>query len=129
MSMQQTENKHEEQLKAERQVLVELYQSCKGDEWKQRQGWVSNARIAKGEWIGVHATNCKVVSMKLVQNVLDGRLPGTLGQLHHLQVLHLQVFYASQSVSQSVSWSVSELLCSRFYTSSCASTQFWCCLK
>jgi hypothetical protein len=84
------DGKHEEQLKAERQVLVELYRGAQGDQWKHKGGWVSNARIARGEWYGVHATNCKVVTMKLPRNRLQGKLPGTIGQLHHLQVLHLQ---------------------------------------
>ena len=70
---------------AEKQALIDLYQSTQGDLWNT--SW--NLDAAPTTWEGVIIKNDRVVSLKLVNNNLVGQLPESLGNLSALTVLNL----------------------------------------
>ncbi len=69
-------------------ALRALYEAIDGDDWRNNDGWLSDAPI--GEWHGVTADdNGRVVSLKLIDNRLRGVLPPELGNLSNLKTLNL----------------------------------------
>lgn len=55
----------------DRKALVALYNATGGAEWKQSQGWSSNAALS--QWYGVEVnTEGRVVSLSLGRNNLRG---------------------------------------------------------
>ena len=74
--------------KADRAVLVKLYNSTNGDEWINDESWLSDNPIPA--WHGVEAdANGKVTALDLRQNNLRGNLIPEIGQLTDLTALNL----------------------------------------
>lgn len=77
----------------ERQALIALYQATDGDQWKNHEGWLGPAGT-ECEWYGILCDNytyefTTVKSLDLTENNLNGRLPGAVAQLTHLEDLFL----------------------------------------
>lgn len=71
--------------KKEREVLLELYHSTAGTEW--RIVWELSEPVSR--WHGVGIENGRVVSLELSDNNLNGTLPDAIGELKYLRKLDL----------------------------------------
>ena len=72
------------------EVLEALYHATGGPDWKNRTNWLSELPLS--EWHGVTTDGRgQVTALSLFGNGLSGTLPPALGQLTHLQTLHLQI--------------------------------------
>jgi Leucine-rich repeat (LRR) protein len=69
-------------LAAERQVLIDLYNSTGGPGWARRDGWLGSAGT-ECAWYGVtcDAARTHVTELNLLGNLLTGVLPSNLNQL------------------------------------------------
>lgn len=91
---------------AERAVLLELYRSTNGEDWKHREGWGGPAGT-ECEWYGVICDNSddgqlRVSGLYLGDNRLSGILPARLGELAGLSELLLYGNRLSGAVPASV---------------------------
>ena len=73
---------------SDRDVLVALYEATDGANWTNNTHWLSDVPL--NEWYGVTTDDGRVVSLDLRENWLWGALPPSLGDLTHLQRLHLE---------------------------------------
>jgi len=71
--------------KGERDVLLDLFHSTDGSQW--RTVWELSAPVST--WHGVGLQNGRVVSLELPDNSLTGTLPESLGGLRYLRKLDL----------------------------------------
>ena len=71
----------------DRAVLVALYNSTDGANWKNKDNWLSDRPI--DEWFGVATINNRVTQLFLRDNGLMGNIPSALGRLAHLGRLEL----------------------------------------
>ena len=72
----------------EKEILVELYNTCGGDQWQDKDGWCSNLPLNK--WSGVKTDeNGWVIILQLWGNNLIGNLPECIGRLIKLKELSL----------------------------------------
>lgn len=72
----------------ERQVLIELYQSTSGVNWRNNKNWLSSSHI--DEWFGVYTDHDERVSaLYLPMNNLVGILPDCIKKLSRLRDLIL----------------------------------------
>ncbi|QNJ98995.1 leucine-rich repeat domain-containing protein [Constantimarinum furrinae] len=69
----------------EKQALLDLYVDTQGDQWINT--WDLNEAVA--DWHGVTVENDHVVSISLLFNNLNGKLPASLGNLSKLRILEL----------------------------------------
>lgn len=76
---------HAEVPRKEKAVLLELYHSTAGSQW--RVTWDLSAPVST--WYGVGLQNGRVVSLELPDNDLTGTLPESLNGLRHLWKLDL----------------------------------------
>ena len=70
---------------SEKQALQDLYSSTNGDQWNN--SWDLSQPVDK--WSGLTIKNDKVTSISLMFNNMEGKLPSSLNQLKHLEVLEL----------------------------------------
>ncbi len=70
---------------SEKQALQDLYTSTNGDQWNN--SWDLNQPV--DQWNGLTIKNDKVISISLMFNNMEGKLPGSLNQLKYLEVLEL----------------------------------------
>jgi len=63
------------------EVLVTLYNTTDGDNWKDNTGW--NVTNTPCDWYGVECAG-HVFTLKLSSNQLSGSIPPELGQLSRL---------------------------------------------
>ncbi len=69
-------------------VLTGLYRTTSGENWRRSSGW--GAGVVLETWHGVRADSLgRAVALDLTDNRLEGRLPGSLGQLTRLTELRL----------------------------------------
>jgi len=68
-------------------TLVDLYQSTKGTKWLKHSNWLTTAPV--GIWYGITVNNNRVTSIDLSQNILNGKIPSSLGNLTELTSLIL----------------------------------------
>ena len=75
---------------AERQALIDLYNSTNGASWTTKTNWLGAAGT-ENTWFGVttDAGNTTVLALQLTDNNLVGTLPTSLGNLGNLQHLWL----------------------------------------
>lgn len=77
---------------AEKQALLDLYNSTNGVNWKNtlanNQPW--RADIPVCDWFGVTVVDGKVIRLKMVDNGLEGSIPNSIGNLIYLKELHLR---------------------------------------
>ena len=73
----------------EREALVALYEATSGEDWDDKEGWLSDGSL--GDWYGVE-TNADghVVVLNLRFNGLSGTLPPEIGDLTELRELYLE---------------------------------------
>ena len=72
----------------DRAVLVALYHSTRGANWRNNRNWLSDRPI--GEWYGVTTdSNGRVTNLYLYLNGLTGEIPPELGGLSNLRALLL----------------------------------------
>ena len=72
----------------DRDALVALYEATDGDNWVNRENWLSDAPIS--EWHGVTIDDeGRVSELLLYENRLRGHIPPELGNLSNLTVLSL----------------------------------------
>ena len=75
-------------LDPDRDALVALYHATNGADWIDNTNWLSEMPL--NTWHGVNTdTNARVTHLRLGSNNLNGTLPGELGQLTFLRILHL----------------------------------------
>ena len=73
---------------ADRAVLVKLFDSTDGPNWRWSYGWLSD--LPMGEWHGVDTDDeGRVIQLDLRENGLSGQIPIELGDLSNLYWLHL----------------------------------------
>lgn len=95
-------------METDRDALVALYDSADGDNWQQKDNWLSNLPLE--EWHGVNTDDSGRVSfIDLSSNELSGELPPELGNLAKLGTLHLQGNqFRGQLPPSGETWSASE---------------------
>jgi Leucine-rich repeat (LRR) protein len=78
--------------KAEREVLIALYISTDGENWRDNTGWLGAAGT-ECDWYGVtcDAEQRYVEILDLNINYLTGSIPAEIGNLRHLQRLSLDI--------------------------------------
>ena len=76
-----------EQAKADdRAVLVELYNSLGGEDWRYQRDWLSNKPLE--EWYGIDTGDeGRVIYVYLAGNGMKGSIPASLGNLSNLEYL------------------------------------------
>ncbi|WP_106794878.1 immunoglobulin domain-containing protein, partial [Aquimarina sp. Aq78] len=79
---------------AERQALVDLYNSTDGANWTNTTGnnkpWLINDPTSKVcDWYGITVANGEVRGLSLPENNLTGTLPNSLGSLLELRTIYL----------------------------------------
>eukprot|EP00752_Nemacystus_decipiens_P017789 g15949.t1 len=72
----------------DREVLVALYNSTDGLNWKHSAGWGTNADLSDWHGVEVNGEN-RVVGLRLYSNNLQGSIPPQLGNLGDLKILDL----------------------------------------
>ncbi len=73
---------------SDREILEVLYKATTGDQWAQRDGWLTDASL--DQWYGVETDeDGQVTALKLRENGLVVMLPVELGGLAHLKMLNL----------------------------------------
>lgn len=72
---------------AEKQALIDLYNTTNGTNWTHRTNWLTNAPVC--DWYGVTVTNGKVTELTLISNNLVGEIPSSIRGLTHLIKLDL----------------------------------------
>lgn len=73
---------------SDREILIRLYNATGGDEWTQRDGWLTQTPI--GQWHGVETDKDeRVIALRLPENGLRGVIPSELVGLSHLEILNL----------------------------------------
>ncbi len=81
----------------ERAALIDLYNSTKGDKWKNNSGWKKSPLHTdgfampgtEGNWYGISESEDYVIEIKLSDNNLSGSIPSQLGKLSNLEILDL----------------------------------------
>ena len=74
---------------SDRDVLVALYNATDGDNWTDKENWLSDEPL--GEWQGVTTDEeGSVIELHLWENNLIGEIPTELGDLSELTTLELQ---------------------------------------
>lgn len=77
----------EEIKEKERQALIDLYNSCNGENWIHNENWLSSKPV--NQWFGVFTEDGYVSQLCLAENNLCGELPGSIGDFMFLEVLIL----------------------------------------
>ncbi len=77
----------------ERQALLALYEATDGSHWKDHTGWLGPVGT-ECAWYGVECAprgngQTAVYALVLFENNLHGTIPAALGQLAHLESLHI----------------------------------------
>lgn len=73
---------------SERDVLLELFEACKGNDWHRNDFW--NSPIDFCDWYGVGCDiNGHVVVLNLAANNLRGTTPPSIFDLPYLQILYI----------------------------------------
>ncbi|MFD2561875.1 leucine-rich repeat domain-containing protein [Aquimarina rubra] len=68
---------------AEKQALIDLYNSTDGPNWTNNTNWLTDAPVC--DWAGVTVVDGKVTGLSFSNNGLDGAIPATFGNLIHLK--------------------------------------------
>jgi hypothetical protein len=91
----------------ERRVLMELFAATGGDGWSNRYGWGTEKSAC--DWYGVRcdfpdgdASRPVVTGLSLSLNNLEGTLPASLAELHHLQSLSVSGNRLSGKVPEAI---------------------------
>lgn len=66
-------------------ALVAIYNSTKGENWFQKDYWLSSHPV--GEWFGITVQNNRVTRLDLSDNNLSGDIPEAIGDLDSLSFL------------------------------------------
>ena len=66
-------------------ALVDLYSSTKGTKWLIHSNWLTKEPVSS--WYGITVNNNRVTAINLSQNILNGYIPITLGNLTELASL------------------------------------------
>ena len=77
-------------------LLVALFVSTDGDNWKDNDGWLETASPCK--WLGVNCEDGHVTILFLEYNELSGSIPPELGQVTNLTWLDLSSNKLSGSI-------------------------------
>lgn len=62
----------------QKEVLKKLYSSMGGSSWTNKDGWNTDAELK--DWYGITMSGNKVISIKLPNNNLKGKIPASLGE-------------------------------------------------
>lgn len=95
---------------AERQALIDFYNSTNGDNWKNNSGWKTPPLDTDGfsmpgtesDWYGVIVTDGLVTHLSLDFNGLSGRIPDSIGNLTYLRFLDLGSNQLTGSIPHSI---------------------------
>ena len=80
---------HAQDLAADKQALVALYNATDGANWTNNRNWLSDEPIER--WYGVSVSDFRVTELSLSNNRLAGPIPPELGDLTSLRWLVLSV--------------------------------------
>jgi len=72
---------------SEKQALIDIFEACGGEEWKQKGWWLKNPEPST--WFGVVVEDGRVTKLMLPGNNLTGSLPDVFAALPQLRVLYL----------------------------------------
>ena len=73
---------------SDREALIALYESTRGQRWTNNQNWLTSKPLA--EWYGIQTNAAgRVTNIELKENGLRGTLPRELGRLEFLEKLWL----------------------------------------
>ncbi|WP_299242517.1 immunoglobulin domain-containing protein [uncultured Aquimarina sp.] len=72
---------------AEKQALVDLYNSTDGANWTNNTNWLTDAPVC--DWYGVTVVDGKVIELRLGNNNLVGQIPSTIQGLTSIEYLSL----------------------------------------
>ena len=70
-----------------KEVLTELYEATDGDNWFDKDNWLSDEPLQ--EWYGVVVHRSSIVKLNLPDNDLEGEITDSWGSLPHLTTLDL----------------------------------------
>ncbi|MCW5520433.1 Two component regulator three Y domain protein [Aureitalea sp. L0-47] len=89
---------HAQVAPAERQALLDFYQSTNGDQWIH--SWDIEKPVA--EWQGVTVEDNTVTGIRLLFNNVNGTLPESIGNLKNLRILELSFNKLSGELPESL---------------------------
>lgn len=73
---------------SDREALIALYESTRGQRWNNNQNWLTSKPLA--EWYGIQTNAAgRVTGIDLHENGLRGTLPRELGRLEFMETLNL----------------------------------------
>ncbi len=74
---------------AERNALIDLYNSTNGSGWYHKDNWLSTT-VSECSWYGITCTGNHVTGINLSSNNLVGTIPSSISTLTYLQSLNLR---------------------------------------
>ncbi|MDY8138495.1 hypothetical protein [Aquimarina sp. 2201CG5-10] len=85
---------------AEKQALIDLYNSTNGPNWTNNTNWNTNAPVC--DWFGVTVVDGKVTKISLINNGLLGTIPDSFGNLTNLDYVAFAINQLSGSLPASI---------------------------
>ena len=64
---------------SEQQALIDIYNTTNGDNWVNKQNWLTNSDACTWHGITCDSTKTNVLNIELQQNGLTGSLPNSIG--------------------------------------------------
>ena len=85
----------------ERTILLEFYNATAGPNWENSTNWMSDAPV--GEWYGIETdSEGRVQTINIVNNGLNGNIPGSIGGLVRVDILWLHDNELTGSIPSSI---------------------------
>ena len=86
---------------SDREALIALYESTRGQRWNNNQNWLTSKPLA--EWYGIQTNAAgRVTGIDLHENGLRGTLPRELGRLEFLETLNLSSNAVRETIPSSL---------------------------
>ena len=85
----------------QKNILIDLYNSCDGSTWYKKDNWLLNKPL--NEWYGIQIDEDRtIISLDLSENNLSGRIPDNLYMLFNLEALNLNDNYLLGNISDNI---------------------------
>ena len=89
---------------SEKDALKALYDATGGTNWVNKTGWDFNTAVTSG-WYGITVSGGHVISIKLMNNQLNGTIPTEIGQLTQL----VSIFLSNNNLSGTIPSEIGKL--------------------